>query len=112
MPIIDQLSGPTPKNLSLEGNKLTNISPFESEGQAYTSDIQALTNTGGTLLGSQDLIRGRLSTQVPGATYFKPASTPPTSVPNGLEGNPFYPALGGVGGSGTYRDLGPSEGRY
>jgi len=112
MPIIDQLSKPTPENLSLEGDKLTNISPFENEGQAYTSDIQALTNTGGTLLGSQDLIRGRFSTQVPGATYFKPASTPPVSVPNGVEGIPFYPSLGGVGGTGTYRDRGPIDGRY
>ena len=111
MPIIDQLSGPTPKNLSLEGDKLTNISPFENEGQAYTSDIQAFV-VGSSLVGSQDLIRGRLSTQIPNAGYFKPASTPPVSVPNGLEGNPFYPALGGVGGSGTYRDLGPREGRY
>lgn len=111
MPIIDQLSGPTPKNLSLEGNKLTNISPFENEGQAYTSDIQALVG-GRTLVSSQDLLRGRISTQIPDANYFKPASTPPVSVPSPFEGNPFYPALGGIGGGGTYKDNGPSEGRY
>jgi len=111
MPIIDQLSKPTPENLSLEGNKLTNIVPFENEGQASTSDIQALVG-GGTLVASQDLISGRLSAQIPGANYFKPASTPPVSVPNGVEGIPFYPSLGGVGGTGTYRDRGLIDGRY
>ena len=111
MPIIDQLSKPTPENLSLEGNKLTNINPFENEGQASTSDIQALAS-GNNLVASQDLISGRLSVQIPGANYFKPASTPPVSVPNGIEGKPFYPALGGIGGLGTYRDNGPIDGRY
>jgi len=114
MPIIDQLSGPTPKNLSLEGNKLTNINPFENEGQAATSDIQALTDTAQTLIASQDLISGRLSAQIPNYSYFKPASKSPLSVPEGLEGLPYYPSLGGIKSSGenTYKDLGPIDGQY
>ena len=43
MPIIDQLTGPTPKNLSLQG---TPGLSFENEGQRTTSPIQALVSNG------------------------------------------------------------------
>jgi len=109
--IIKQLDKPTPEFLSLEGKPgLT----FEEDSQMTISDIQAFTGTPPTetLVRSQDLLIGRTSTQIPGAHYFKPASTSPVSIPDGFEGNPYYPALGGSGGAGTYKDLGPRDGRY
>lgn len=109
--IIKQLDLPTPEKLSLEGKPgLT----FEEDSQMTTSDIQAFTGTPPTqtLVRSQDLQIGRISTQIPGANYFKPASQPPVSLPDTFEGKPYYPALGGLGGAGTYKDLGPRDGRY
>lgn len=111
MPIIDQLTGPTPKNLSLQGAPGPS---FENEGQRTTSPIQALASNGGALLLSQDLITGRLSKQIPLYPYQAGPSVPPISNPNGLEGIPYYPSLGGVksNGQNTYKDLGPIDGRY
>lgn len=111
MPIIDQLTGPTPKNLSLQG--APGLS-FENEGQRTTSPIQALASNGGALLLSQDLISGRISNQIPFAPYTAGPSKDPISLPNGLEGLPYYPAIGGVkaNGQNTYKDLGPIDGRY
>jgi len=111
MPIIDQLTGPTPKNLSLQG---TPGPSFENEGQRTTSPIQALATNGGDLLLSQDLKTGRISNQIPGAPYTAGPSKEPYSVPDGLEGLPYYPSLGGVksNGQNTYKDLGPIDGRY
>jgi hypothetical protein len=111
MPIIDQLSTPTPQNLSLQG--APGLS-FENEGQRTTSPIQALTSNGGALLLSQDLISGRISRQIPLNPYTAGPSNSPISNPNGLEGLPYYPSLGGVkaNGQNTYKDLGPREGKY
>lgn len=98
MPIIrDQLNGPTPQNLSLQGQPGPN---FENEGQRTTSDIQALANSN-ALQASQDLLTGRLQGS------FLTLSDPPVSVPNAFAGRPYYPILGG-----PYRDRGPREGRY
>ena len=79
---------------------------FEAEGQALTSTIQAFTGVPytNTLLASQDLISGRLSRQIPFTPYFKPASKPQVSFPDGFEGRPAP--------WGPYKAKGPVEGRY
>lgn len=79
---------------------------FETEGQIFTSDIQAFTGTpvSNTLVRSQDLISGRLSKQIPLYPYFKAASKPPVSFQDGFEGKPAP--------WGPYKSKGPIEGRY
>ena len=93
----------TTSAFGLAGNKGPE---FESEGQLFTSDIQAFTGTPptGRLLRSQDLISGRLSRQIPFYPYFKAASNPPVSFPDGFAGQPAP--------WGPYKSKGPIEGRY
>ena len=116
MPIISQLTGTSPQDLSLKGQQGPN---FESEAQRTTSDIQALVRAGGALAASQDLLSGRTA-QVAQAGFvvtpssprafkssFAPPSNPPVSFPDAFAGRPYYPSLGGV-----YKDKGPLDGRY
>ena len=104
MELKDRLLNPIQTStLGLAGNKGPE---FESEGQLFTSDIQAFTGVPptGRLLRSQDLISGRLSRQIPFYPYYKAASTPPVSFPSGFEGQPAP--------WGPYKGKGPIEGRY
>ena len=98
MPIINQLNGPTPQGLSLQGQPGPN---FENETQRTTSDIQALANSN-ILQASQDLLIGRRHT-----SFYARPSDPPVSFPDAFVGRPYYPALGGM-----YKDKGPKEGKY
>jgi len=100
----DRLLDPlTTSTLGLGGNKGLE---FEAEGQMYTSTIQAFVGIPPTqdLRASQDLITGRLSRQIPFTPYYKAASKPPVSFPDGFEGK--------VAPWGPYRAKGPVEGRY
>lgn len=104
MALKDRLLDPfSTSEFGLAGNKGPE---FENEGQLFTSDIQAFTGNplSNTLLRSQDLISGRKSTQIPLYPYFKAASKPPVSFPNGFEGKPAP--------WGPYKSKGPVEGRY
>ena len=104
MALKDRLLDPlTTSEFGLKGQKGLE---FESEGQMFTSDIQAFVGTPPTqtLLRSQDLITGHLSRQIPFTSYFKPASKPPVSFPDGFEGRPAP--------WGPYKAKGPVEGRY
>lgn len=97
--IIDQLIGPTPKQLSLEGQPGPN---FENEGQRTTSIIHNLGVGDDGKKTSEDLLIGRRT-----PSYFAPPSEPPVSFPNEFVGEPYYSARGG-----TYRNTGPIKGRY
>lgn len=98
----DRLLDPgTTSQFGLAGNKGPE---FEAESQRFTSDIQAFVGTANSLVKSQDLISGRMSRQIPFHPYFKPASTPPVSFPDGLEGK--------AAPWGPYKSKGPTEGRY
>ena len=79
---------------------------FENQGQMNTSTIQAFVGLPPTqeLKASQDLITGRLSRQIPLYPYYKPASNPPVSFPDGNVGKPAP--------WGPYKAKGPAEGRY
>lgn len=98
MSIQNQLNGPTPQNLSLQGRQGPT---FENEGQRTTSDIQALASNS-NLTKSQDLLSGRRAN-----SFLTPPSQPPVSVPDNFVGRPYYPSLGG-----PYKGAGPREGRY
>jgi hypothetical protein len=100
--VIDQLSGPTPQKLSLEGNPGPT---FETEGQRATSNIQGLSRNG-VLQSSQGLIAGRRYGIGRFSVFVNP-SEPPVSAPDNFVANPYYPSLGG-----TYKNKGPREGRY
>lgn len=105
----DRLLDPiTTSKLGLAGNKGPE---FENEGQMMTSRIQAFVGVPptNTLLASQDLLTGRLSTQIPFYPYFKPASNPPVSFQPGYEGRiaPWGPYSRNYAGG-----KGPIEGRY
>lgn len=105
----DRLLNPTTTSvLGLKGNKGPE---FENEGQMMTSRIQAFVGVPptNTLLTSEDLITGRLSTQIPLYPYYKPASNPPVSFQSGYEGRipPYGPYSRNYAGG-----KGPIEGRY
>ena len=77
---------------------------FENLGQKYTSEIQARTTLpiSNTLAKSQDLITGRVSTQIPGYAYF----TRNTQLAFGPSG------AGKPAPWGPYSSKGPAEGKY
>lgn len=109
MALKDRLLNPiTTSPFGLKGNKGPE---FENEGQMMTSTIQAFVGLPptNTLLTSQDLITGRLSRQIPLYAYFKAASKPPVSFPDGFEGKfaPWGPYSRKYAGG-----VGPIEGRY
>lgn len=104
MPIISQLTNST---LCIP-NIVAGTGPIFETGTDFTrSDIQALVR-GGVLRRSQDLFRGRLTTSG-NTSFFAPPSNPPVSLPDPAAGDPFYPAYGG---STTYNQSGPPDGRY
>ena len=96
--IIDQLNGPTPKDLSLEGQD----GPYLEIDGDVNSDLHAYTN-GGNLISSRDLWTGSYYRY----NGFAKQSNPPYSFPNEFAGKPYYPSLGGA-----YKDKGPVKGRY
>ena len=77
---------------------------FENLSQKYTSEIQAKTTLpiSNTLSKSQDLITGRISTQIPGYAYF----TRNTQLAFGPGG------AGKPAPWGPYSFKGPTEGHY
>ena len=98
MSLKDKFTNPT--STSAFGLKGEKGPEFENEGQMFTSDIQARTSrpTSRDLKASQDLLSGRSSNQIPLHPYYQS----PTK----------FSHKGDTPSWGTYRDKGPSEGRY
>jgi hypothetical protein len=108
MAIIDQLSGDRRSQLCIPDIQDGTGPTFETMDDFTESDIHALVD-GGSLEDSQDLFDGRYGGRGLGGSFYAPPSRPPVSLGEENAGLPFYPAYGG---STTYSESGPGDGRY
>lgn len=71
---------------------------FENQGMMFTSAIQAKTAISRDLQASEDLLSGRNSRQIPFLPYYQ------SETVHSLKGQ--------LPSTGTYKNNGPTEGRY